>query len=74
MLGKIVGLKFMDHEITDEYKLSNLSKKKYFCMRSVPGIGAIMLEKQEWETELEKAYIEHVGNSNFRAKFEENIV
>jgi hypothetical protein len=57
MLRKIVGLKFMDHDITDEQKFSELDREKYLCMRSIRGMGEILLETKEWEMGLEKSGI-----------------
>jgi hypothetical protein len=39
MLDKVVILKVMDHDITDEKKFSELEREKYLCMRSIPDIG-----------------------------------
>jgi hypothetical protein len=57
MLKKIAGLKFMDHDITDEQKISKLVREKYLRTRSIPGRGEILLETQEWVKGLEKACI-----------------
>lgn len=57
MLGKIAALKFVDHNITDEQKFPELAKEKYLCAKSVPGIGAILLEMQMSATRLEKSGI-----------------
>jgi hypothetical protein len=54
MLGKVFSLKFVDHDITDEQKFLELAREKYLCTKSVPGIGAILLETQTWETRLMK--------------------
>jgi hypothetical protein len=54
MLRKVVGLKFMDHDITDEKKFPELAREKYLHTRSIPGTGEILLETQEWATCLEK--------------------
>jgi hypothetical protein len=44
MLGKIVALKFIDHDIMDEHKFPELEHEKYFCTKSVPGTREILLE------------------------------
>jgi hypothetical protein len=54
MLDKVVSLKFMDHDITDEQKFPELAREKYLCTKSIPGTRAIVLETQVWETRLEK--------------------
>jgi hypothetical protein len=53
MLGKIANLKFMDHDITDAKKISELAREQYLCTRSVPGIGEIL----KWASGLGKAGI-----------------
>jgi hypothetical protein len=69
MLGNIAGLKFMDHDITDEQKFPELAREKYLCTRSIPGTGEILLETQEWADRVgEGRYIELVGDSTFRVK------
>jgi hypothetical protein len=57
MLRNIAGLNFLDHDITDVHKLSELDKEKYLRARIVPGTGEILLETQEWEMRLDKACI-----------------
>jgi hypothetical protein len=57
MLGKVVGLNFMDHDITDEKKFLDLARENYLHTRSVPRTGEIMLETHEWVIGLEKAGI-----------------
>jgi hypothetical protein len=37
ILGKVAGIKFMDHDITDAKKFPDLAKEKYLHTRSVPG-------------------------------------
>jgi hypothetical protein len=46
MLSKIVGLKFMDNEITKQQKFPELAMENYFHTWSVPGTRAILLETQ----------------------------
>jgi hypothetical protein len=36
MLGKVVVLKFVDHDIIDEKKIPKLAREKYLCTKSVP--------------------------------------
>jgi hypothetical protein len=57
MLDKVVSLKFMDHDITDEQKFSNFSREKLFCAKSVPGTKMIVLETHVWEIRIEKVGI-----------------
>jgi hypothetical protein len=44
MLGKVVSLKFVDHDITDEQKFLEIAREKYLCAKSVPGTTKILLE------------------------------
>jgi hypothetical protein len=44
MLGNIVALKFVDHDITDEKKFSKIAWEKSLCPKIVLGTGAILLE------------------------------
>jgi hypothetical protein len=44
MLSKVSGLKFMDHDITEEKKFLELAREKYLCAKSVLGTRVIVLE------------------------------
>jgi hypothetical protein len=57
MLGKIVGLKFIDHDIIDAQKFPELARENYLRTRIIPGTREILLETQEWVMGLEKAGI-----------------
>jgi hypothetical protein len=57
LMGKVVALKFLDHDITDAQKFLELAWDKYLCTKSVPGIGAILVEPQSWASRLEKSGI-----------------
>jgi hypothetical protein len=56
-MGKVVSLKFSDHDITYAQKFLDLAWDKYLCTKSVLGTGAILVEPQSWVTELEKSVI-----------------
>jgi hypothetical protein len=44
MLGNIVALKFVDHEIMDEQKFLEMERENCLCAKRIPGTGSIMLE------------------------------
>jgi hypothetical protein len=37
ILGKVVALNFLDHDITDKKKFPELAMEKYLCAKSVSG-------------------------------------
>jgi len=41
MLGKNVGLKFVDHDITNEQVFMELDREKYVCSESLLGTGVM---------------------------------
>jgi hypothetical protein len=57
LMGKVVALKFSDHDITDAQKFPELAWDKYLRTKSVPGTGAILVEPQSWVVGLEKSGI-----------------
>jgi hypothetical protein len=60
MFGKIVILKFMDHDITYAQKILDLVREKYIHTRSFPGIGPILLEPNEWVVEQLRGGVNHL--------------
>jgi hypothetical protein len=63
MLGKIVALKFVDRDITDEKKFPEMEWDKYLCTKSVLGRGEILIEPHTWATGLEKSDTKSIGDS-----------
>jgi hypothetical protein len=49
MLGKVVALKFVDHDITYEQKFPEMDREKCLCTKRVLVTGAILLETHMWE-------------------------
>jgi hypothetical protein len=41
MLGNIVNLKFVDHDITNEQVFMELDREKYVCSESLLGTGVM---------------------------------
>jgi hypothetical protein len=52
MMGKVVALKCLDHDTTYPQTFLELGWYKYLHTKSIPGIGAILVESQKWATGL----------------------
>lgn len=44
LMGKVVALKFSDHDIADAQKFPELARDEYLRTKSILGTGAILVE------------------------------